>query len=330
MTTHTLVIPVKYSPISNEPFAKLWVRNSARSTMGERPCALYRPSHRIHRKPRIAARPSRAQIQLPAPDCRNGSMIASVAAASNTMPTGSRSGCLPFGLPCRASGSACHAEAGNQMTAVMMAITAIGTLIRNAERHPQSGHRTAISTPPSTGPIATETPTIAPNIPKARPRCSPWKYCCTRPTVCGLRNPEPKPMKTRAMFSTHSLGANPATSDASPKRLSPRMNSRARPYRSPARPAGTNSTPKAKVYPVSTHCSPVLLAPIDHWIEGRTTLTMETLNNDMNSGTSATPSRDRKSTRLNSSHVANPYAVSCLIPKTQEPDHVALGPPELV
>ena len=37
--------------------------------------------------------------------------------------------------------------------------------------------------------MPTETPTIVPNIPKARPRTLPWKYCWSIPTPCGLSSP---------------------------------------------------------------------------------------------------------------------------------------------
>ncbi|SIJ06407.1 Uncharacterised protein [Mycobacteroides abscessus subsp. abscessus] len=101
-----------------------------------------------------------------------------------------------------------------------------------------------MNTPPRTGPIATESPTIVPMSPNARPRCGPWKYCWRRPTTCGLSRPEPKPMRTRAMLSVSGSGASPATKDEIPKRLTPAMKSWARPKTSPARPAATRTTPK--------------------------------------------------------------------------------------
>ena len=148
-------------------------------------------------------------------------MMSRVPTASSTRPTGSKSARL------RVCGSASvpdptHALFGSQKRPRMIAVRAIGTLMRNAERQPHSSPSTAMSPPPRTGPMPTETPTIVPNIPKARPRTLPWKYCWSIPTPCGLSSPEPTPMTTRAMLRISGSGESPAMRDPSAKTLTPR------------------------------------------------------------------------------------------------------------
>jgi hypothetical protein len=75
------------------------------------------------------------------------------------------------------AGTGLHADAGSVERAAMIAPIAIGTLTRNEARQPISSPNTAMSPPPRIGPIATETPTMPPKAPKARPRSSPWKNC---------------------------------------------------------------------------------------------------------------------------------------------------------
>ena len=51
----------------------------------------------------------------------------------------------------------------------------------------------AISAPPSSGPIAVETPTVVPKKPNALPRSSPRNSVWMKPLTCGVMSPPAKP-----------------------------------------------------------------------------------------------------------------------------------------
>ena len=48
-------------------------------------------------------------------------------------------------------------------------------LTRNTQRHPSRAPAAAMMRPPSSGPIAVDTPIVAPRTPKARERAGPVK-----------------------------------------------------------------------------------------------------------------------------------------------------------
>jgi len=120
-----------------------------------------------------------------------------------------------------------------------------GTFIQNRSRQPSVGPPTAMSRPPSVGPNAVATPIVAPKSPNARPRSSPWKSCCTRPSTCGICTPAATPCRMRATSRVSMFGASAHNALATVNPLSPMMNITLREYRSPSRPAGTKARPKA-------------------------------------------------------------------------------------
>ena len=120
----------------------------------------------------------------------------------------------------------------------------MGTLTRKVSLHPRSGPPNWISTPPSTGPMATENPTAVPSRPKARPRSAPRKCCWIIPSPCGFSSPDPIPCASRAAFSQCASGASPAATEAAVNTPTPIRKNPPRPRMSPARPAATRITPK--------------------------------------------------------------------------------------
>ncbi len=121
--------------------------------------------------------------------------------------------------------------------------SATGTLTKNTARQPFSVPNSAISAPPSSGPIAVEIPTVVPKNPNALARSWPWNSVWMKPLTCGVMSPPAKPCRSRASTSSRPDGARPQTALARPKSPTPIMNTVRRPRASPTRPAGTSSRP---------------------------------------------------------------------------------------
>ena len=124
-------------------------------------------------------------------------------------------------------------------------IAPTGRLTKNTARQPLWTPNSAISAPPSSGPIAVEMPTTVPKKPNALPRSSPWNIVWISPLTCGVMRPPAKPCTTRAMISTIGVGAAPQPALASANTATPVMNTVRRPRASPSRPDGTSSNPSA-------------------------------------------------------------------------------------
>jgi hypothetical protein len=134
---------------------------------------------------------------------------------------------------------------GSSRKASSSATTPIGTFTRKIHRQPVSSPASARITPPATGPIAVEMPTVAPKKPNARPRSVPRNNCWISAEFCGAIAPADNPWASRAAISHPMLGAAPANALNSTNPASASMNSRRRPNASPSRPAGTRVSPKA-------------------------------------------------------------------------------------
>ena len=109
----------------------------------------------------------------------------------------------------------------------------IGTLTRKIQRQPAH----VVSAPPTSGPMATARPTVAPQIPKAVPRSLPWNSCDRMASETANMIPPPIPWTPRDRFSISGDWAAPQSADAPVKRTTPEMKTRFRPSRSPSEPA---------------------------------------------------------------------------------------------
>ncbi len=145
-------------------------------------------------------------------------------------------------------------------------------------------------TPPRTGPTAVEIPTVAPNIPKARPRSGPRKRSWMRPVFCGVSSPAAAPWRSRAATSTAMWCAAPARALVTAKALMAMRNIRRRPTASPSRPPATRVRPKVRAYPETTHWTSAGEAANPRWMEGRATLTMLTSSSPMKPAPRVMPS----------------------------------------
>jgi hypothetical protein len=131
----------------------------------------------------------------------------------------------------------------------------------------------SVSSPPTTGPIASASAETPAHVPIARPRSAGGKALVTIESVAGIMKAAPIPCTARLITSQASFGAKPAVADESANTLTPKKKARRRPKMSPRRPAVTSSTAIASVYALIVHSSAESDAPRSSWIEGSATFT---------------------------------------------------------
>ena len=101
--------------------------------------------------------------------------------------------------------------------------------------------------PPISGPIATARPLIPPHAPRASPRRSGGTAAERIVSVSGITIAPPTPCTARAASSAPIDGASAAAAEASVKIVSPIVNMRRRPNRSPSAAPVRSSTAKVSV-----------------------------------------------------------------------------------
>ena len=106
-------------------------------------------------------------------------------------------------------------------------------LTRKIHRHVSQD----VSTPPTSGPIATAAPIVAPQMPNAVPRSLPWNSWESRArAVANIIDP-PSPWTPRAMIRKSGSLASPQAAEATVNNVTPRRKTRLRPKRSASEPA---------------------------------------------------------------------------------------------
>ena len=109
----------------------------------------------------------------------------------------------------------------------------IGTLTKKIHSQP----RCSVITPPTSGPIATAPPIVAPQTPNAVARSLPWNsWPISASEVANIPAP-PTPCRPRARFSRVGSPAIPQRNEAKVKIANPIVKTRRRPSRSPSEPA---------------------------------------------------------------------------------------------
>ena len=96
-------------------------------------------------------------------------------------------------------------DSSTLVIATARATRQIGMLTKKIQRHDNP----LVSTPPSTGPIATATPVVAPNAPNAVPRSLPWNAEASSASAVANIAAPPIPCPARAMHKKTRLGARP-------------------------------------------------------------------------------------------------------------------------
>ena len=118
------------------------------------------------------------------------------------------------GAPGRTAGGG---SAGTRFRSMSQVSRPSGTLTRKIQRHDAF----ATSRPPSGGPTASPTPTMAPNAPSARPRCSNGNACTSSAEPFPESSAAPTPWTTRSTTSASTVGAAPQSPEAAVKSRSP-------------------------------------------------------------------------------------------------------------
>lgn len=139
-----------------------------------------------------------------------------------------------------------------------------------------------VSTPPSSGPMATASPVIVPQIPKATPRSLPRNASASRASETENMMEPPTPWMPRESCSISELPARPQSSDARLKIVRPITYSFLRPYMSARLPAVSSREASVREYASTTHWRSEKLACSDRWMSGSATFTMVMSSSSMN------------------------------------------------
>ena len=150
------------------------------------------------------------------------------------------------------------------------AATPIGMLTRKIQRHESHD----VSIPPTSGPIATAAPTVAPQIPNAVPRSRPWNSCESSASDVENMIAPPIPCSARARIRNSGSLAAPQRADAAVKITIPVTKTRLRPKRSATDPAVSVQVASASAYASTTHCRSENDAFSDLSIAGSATFTI--------------------------------------------------------
>ncbi len=119
------------------------------------------------------------------------------------------------------------------ISVIASAAAPIGTLTRKIQRQPIH----SVIRPPTSGPIATAPPVVAPQIPKAVPRSLPWNSWASRASETANIVAPPTPWRPRATMRKFAVGATPQSSEPPVKITIPSAKIRLRPSRSASEPA---------------------------------------------------------------------------------------------
>ena len=145
----------------------------------------------------------------------------------------------------------------------------IGKLTKKIHRQPAH----SVSAPPTSGPIATAAPMVAPQIPKAVPRSRPWNSWVKRASETANMIAPPIPCAPRARFRNRGSVAAPHRAEAAVNNTTPMRKTRLRPSRSPSDPAFRTTLASMSEYASTTHWRSVKELCRSRWIFGSATLT---------------------------------------------------------
>src|SRR5215211_6381063 len=160
----------------------------------------------------------------------------------------------------------------------------MGTFRKKIDSHPSQ----SVSAPPTSGPIATATPIVAPYMPMAVPRSRPaGNSCAIRASDTANITAPPTPWSARARLRNVGSGANAQSREETEKIASPAPNSLRRPSRSASEPAVSTSAASVSAYASTTHWRSPKLAPRSPRIDGSATFTTVISSSSMNVATEA-------------------------------------------
>ncbi len=120
-----------------------------------------------------------------------------------------------------------------------------------------------VTAPPTSGPMATAVPPMAPQMPRAALRREGGTAALSKVRESGMIIAPPAPWSARAAMRIPMPGASAAAADEAVNSAIPATKMRRRPNRSPKVAAERSSTAKVSVYALTVHSSPV--SPAWRW-----------------------------------------------------------------
>src|SRR3954451_7950741 len=143
-------------------------------------------------------------------------------------------------------------------------------------------------TPPSSGPTATEAPTVAPQMPNAVPRSRPWNASAMSASDWANMIAPPIPWTPRARLRESESSARPQASEARLKTARPTTKTFRRPSRSPRDPAVSRNAASVSEYASITHWMSAKSACSERPMSGSATFTIVMSSSSMNTATHTT------------------------------------------
>ena len=154
----------------------------------------------------------------------------------------------------------------------------------------QRQFRYSVSSPPSSSPIAPPAPATAPYTANARFRSAGRVKVVVRAlSAAGASSAPNRPCSARPPIRMPTLGAIPASAEATPNPTNPPISAFRRPNRSANRPPTSSSEPNAKAYAVTIHCREALVNPRSCCAEGSAMVTTVASSTTINCARLTTP-----------------------------------------
>jgi hypothetical protein len=148
--------------------------------------------------------------------------------------------------------------------------------------------------PPTTGPLSTARPVTPLKIPSALARLSGGKAALSCVRASGITSAAPAPCTPRAAISQPGSGASAHAADAAANRVSPAVNMRRRPKRSPSAAPVISSTAKLRLYALTVHSSCSIEAARSSRIVGSAVETTSESRETMNDAIDVSASTHRR------------------------------------
>jgi hypothetical protein len=181
--------------------------------------------------------------------------------------------------PAQSGRLACGArDSATLYTLMITAAMPIGALTKKIHRQ----DRPSVSSPPSSGPMATASPVTAPHTPNATPRSLPRKASASSASATANMIAPPAPCRARESWSISVLAANPHSAEAHVNTTRPIRYISLRPQESARLPAVSKNAARVSAYASTIHCRSEKLEFSACWISGRATVTIVTSSSSMN------------------------------------------------
>ena len=160
-------------------------------------------------------------------------------------------------------------DSSTRSSVTAIAAIPIGMLTKKIQRQPAH----SVRMPPTSGPIATAAPVVAPQMPNAVPRSRPWNAFASNASETANMTPPPTPCTSAGGDEHAGVGRDPAG-----ERCGREQHEADREHAPAAeevgeRPAASTVVASVSAYASTTHCSCEKLASRSRWMSGSATFT---------------------------------------------------------